>query len=40
MKLEPGDWYNYLRMYLEAYLESNAAHKKMQQYTETYYDTT
>jgi len=21
MKLEPGDWYNYLRMYSEAYLQ-------------------
>ena len=37
LKLEPGDWYNYLRM---ASSESNAAHKEMRQCNETCYLTT
>ena len=44
LKLEPGDWYNYLRMDSETYLELlqkvNAAHKKMRQCNETCYLTT
>ena len=44
LKLEPGDWNNYLRMVSETYLELlqkfNAAHKKMRQCNETCYLTT